>query len=79
MCSVILRGWGVGIYIKLTMIFRHMKNTWIIFFHVTMILNIVQSDHQLDQSQVSETEIEETYLGEMEHLSQGPSKAVTSE
>ena len=56
-----------------------MKNTWIIFFHVTMILNIVQSDHHLDQSQLSETEIEDTYLGEMEHLSQGPSKAVTSE
>ena len=62
---------------KLTMI-RHVKKTWILFFHVTMILNIVQSDHHLDQSQLSDTEMEDTYLGDMEHLSQGPSKAVAS-
>ena len=57
---------------------RHAKNTWIVLFHLTLIFNIVQSDNQLDQSQQSGTEIEDTYLGEMEHLSQGPLKAVAS-
>ena len=43
-----------------------------------IILNIVQSDHQLDKSHISDAETEDTFLGEMEHLSQGPPR-VTSD
>ena len=50
----------------------HVRNTWIVFLYLIMILNIVQSDHQLDKSHISGAETEDTFLGEMEHLSQGP-------
>ena len=53
------------------MMLRNKNRAWLIFFHLGISLNIVQSNNHDPQNTESETKIEDRYLGEMEHLEPG--------
>ena len=53
------------------MILMNRNSAWLIFFHLSIGLNIAQSDNHDPQYKESETNIEDRYLGEMEHLEPG--------
>ena len=53
------------------MILMNRSSVWLIFFHLSISLNIAQSGNHDPQESESETKIEDRYLGEMEHLEPG--------